>query len=147
MRFISLLSHRWWINIFQFINLSYGWLEKVYKHQFHLSSIFEQQMGLISFIVSLHYNLSPFDSPIFSWVNRIECPSWIEEKKIIVWSGWILSHIVFLHQERTHIIFMILSVSWWMRFSKFNFSLGMSSFHIVHIFVWISNSKLEWFKF
>ena len=37
-------------------------------------------MGLISFSVLLHYNLSPFYSPIFSGVNRIECPSWVEEK-------------------------------------------------------------------
>ena len=34
-------------------------------------------MGLVSFTVSLHYNLSPFDSP---GVNRIECPSRVEEK-------------------------------------------------------------------
>ena len=67
-------------NIFQSINLSYGWLEKVYKDQFHLFSIFEQQMGLISFSVSLHYNLSPFDSSIFPGVNRIGFPSQIEEK-------------------------------------------------------------------
>ena len=52
-------------NIFQFINLSYGWLEKVYKDQFHLFSIFKQQMGLISFSVSLHYNLSPLIPPFF----------------------------------------------------------------------------------
>ena len=44
-------------NIFQFINLSYGWLEKVYKDQFHLFSIFKRPMGLISLSVSLHYNL------------------------------------------------------------------------------------------
>ena len=31
----------------------------------------------MSVIVSLHYNLSPFDSP---GVNRIECPSRVEEK-------------------------------------------------------------------
>ena len=37
-------------------------------------------MGLISFTVSLYYNLSPFDSPISSRVNRIECPSKVEEK-------------------------------------------------------------------
>ena len=75
-------------NIFQSINLSYGWLEKVYKDQFHLFSIFEQQMGLISFSVSLHYNSSPFDFPIFSAVNGIECPSRVERRKqIIVWSG------------------------------------------------------------
>ena len=67
-------------NIFQSINISYGWLEKVYKDQFHLFSIFEHQMGLISFLVSLHYSLSRFDSPIFSGVNRIECPSRVEEK-------------------------------------------------------------------
>ena len=64
-------------NIFQFINLSYGWLEKVYKDQFHLFSIFKQQMGLISFIVSFHYNFSPFDS---LGVNRFECPIRVEEK-------------------------------------------------------------------
>ena len=57
-------------NFFQFINLYYGWLEKVYRDQFHLFSNFKQQMGLISFIVSLHYNLSPFDSP---GVDRIQC--------------------------------------------------------------------------
>ena len=34
-------------------------------------------MGLISFTVSFHYNLSPFDSP---GANRIECPSRVEEK-------------------------------------------------------------------
>ena len=34
-------------------------------------------MGLISVTVSLHYNLSPFDS---SGVNRIECPNKVEEK-------------------------------------------------------------------
>ena len=56
-------------------------MKKVYKDQFHLFSIFKQQMGLISFTVSLHYNLSPFDSPISSGVNRIEIPSWVEEKK------------------------------------------------------------------
>ena len=67
-------------NIFQFINLSYGLLEKVYKDQFHLFSIFKQQMGLISVTVSFHYNLSPFDSPISSGVNRIEFPSMVEEK-------------------------------------------------------------------
>ena len=67
-------------NIFQFINISYGWLEKVYKDQFHLLSIFKQQMGLISFTVSLDYNLSPFYSPIYSRVNRIECPSKVEGK-------------------------------------------------------------------
>ena len=48
--------------------------------QFHLFSIFKQQMGLISFIVSLHYNLSPFNFPISSGVNRIECLSKVEEK-------------------------------------------------------------------
>ena len=64
-------------NFFQFVNLYYGWLEKVYKDQFHLFSIFRQQIGLISFTVSLHYNLTPFDSP---GVNRIEFPSRIEEK-------------------------------------------------------------------
>ena len=37
-------------------------------------------MGLISFSISLHYNLFSFDSPIFSGVNRIECPSWVKEK-------------------------------------------------------------------
>ena len=74
-------------NIFQFINLSYGWLEKLYKDQFHLFSIFEQQMGLISFSVLLHYSLFPFESPIFSGVNIIECPSWVEEKtkNCLVW--------------------------------------------------------------
>ena len=30
--------------------------------------------------ISLHYNLSPFDSPISSGVNRIECLSKVEEK-------------------------------------------------------------------
>ena len=49
----------------------------MYKDQFHLFSIFKQQMGLISFTVSLYYNLSPFDS---SGVNRIECPNKVEEK-------------------------------------------------------------------
>ena len=44
-------------NILQFINFYYGWLEKVYKYQFHLFSIFKQQMGLVSFTVLLHYNL------------------------------------------------------------------------------------------
>ena len=68
------------INIFQLINLSSGWLEKVYKDQFHLFSIFKQQMGLILFSVSLHYNLSPFDSSIFLGVNIIECLSRVEEK-------------------------------------------------------------------
>ena len=67
-------------NIFQFISISYGWLEKVYKDQIHLFSIFKQQMGLISFTVSFHYNLFPSDSPISSSVNRIECPSKVEEK-------------------------------------------------------------------
>ena len=62
------------------MNLSYWWLEKVYKDQFHLFSIFEQQMGLILFSVSLHYNSSPFVSSIFTGVNTIECPSRIEEK-------------------------------------------------------------------
>ena len=38
---------------FQFVNLYYGWLEKVYKDQFHLFSIFKQQMGLISFALKL----------------------------------------------------------------------------------------------
>ena len=47
------------------------------KDHFHIFSIFKQQMGLISFTVSLHYNLSPFDSPR---VNIIECPSRVEEK-------------------------------------------------------------------
>ena len=37
-------------------------------------------MGLISFTISLHCNLSLFDSPISSGVNRIECPSKVEEK-------------------------------------------------------------------
>ena len=67
-------------NIFQSINLHYGWLEKVYKDLFHLFSSFKWPTGLISFSVSLHYNLSPFDSPISSEVNRIECPSKVEEK-------------------------------------------------------------------
>ena len=67
-------------NMFQFLNLSYGRLEKVYKDQFHLFSIFKQQMGLISFRVSLHYNLSPYDFSIFPGVNIIECPSRVEEK-------------------------------------------------------------------
>ena len=40
-------------NIFQFINLSYGWLEKVYKDHFHFFSILEQQMGVISILISL----------------------------------------------------------------------------------------------
>ena len=64
-------------NFFQFVNLYYGWLEKLYKDQFHLFSIFKQQMGLISFTVSLYYNFSPFDS---LGVNRFECPSRVEEK-------------------------------------------------------------------
>ena len=67
-------------NILQFINISCMWLEKLYKDQFHLFSIFEQQMGLISFSVLLHYNLSPFDPSIFPRVNIIECPSRVEEK-------------------------------------------------------------------
>ena len=67
-------------NIVQFLNLYYGWFEKVYKDQFHLFSIFKQQMGLISFLVSLHYNLSPFGSSIFPGVNITECPSRVEEK-------------------------------------------------------------------
>ena len=37
-------------------------------------------MGLISFSVSLHYNLSPFDPSIFPGVNIIECSSRVEEK-------------------------------------------------------------------
>ena len=37
-------------------------------------------MGLISFTVSLHYNVSSSDSPISSGVNRIECPSRVEEE-------------------------------------------------------------------
>ena len=37
-------------------------------------------MGLVSFTVSLHYNLSSFDSPISSRVNRIKCPNRVEEK-------------------------------------------------------------------
>ena len=63
---------------------------KVYKDQFHLFSIFKQQMGLISFTVSLHYNLYPSDSPISSGVNRIECPNRVEEetKNYLEW----LSH-------------------------------------------------------
>ena len=65
---------------FQFVNLYYGWLEKVYKDQFHLFSIFKQQMGSISFTVSLHYNLSPSDLPSSSGLNRIEGPSRVEEK-------------------------------------------------------------------
>ena len=52
----------------------------MYKDQFHLFSIFKQQTGLISCTISLHYNLSPFDFPISSGVNRIECPSKVEEK-------------------------------------------------------------------
>ena len=40
-------------NIFQFINISYGWLDKVYKDQFHIFSIFELQMDLISILISL----------------------------------------------------------------------------------------------
>ena len=67
-------------NIVQFINLYYGWLEKTYKDKFHLFSIFKQQTGLISFTVSLHYNLTPFDSPISSGVNRIESPGRAKEK-------------------------------------------------------------------
>ena len=65
---------------FQFVSLCYGWLEKAYKDQFHLFSIFKQQMGLISFTVSLHYNLSPFGFPISFGVNRIECLNKVEEK-------------------------------------------------------------------
>ena len=98
-------------NFFQFVNLYYGWLEKVYKDQFHIFSIFKQQMGLISFIVSLHYNLSPFYSPISYGVNRIECLSKVEEKtkNCLEW----LNHESYclLHQVRAHIPFMILSVS------------------------------------
>ena len=67
-------------NISQFINLSYGWMKKLYKDQFHLFSIFEQQMGLISISISLQYNLSPSGSSTFLGVNRIECFSWEEEK-------------------------------------------------------------------
>ena len=67
-------------NIVQFINLYYGWLGKVYKDQFHIFSIFKKQMGLISLLVSLHYNLSPLDSSIFLGVNIIECPSRVEKK-------------------------------------------------------------------
>ena len=37
-------------------------------------------MGLILFLVSLHYNLSPFGSSIFPGVNITECPSRVEEK-------------------------------------------------------------------
>ena len=64
-------------NFFQLVNLYYVWLEKVYKDHFHLFSIFKQQMGLISVTVSLHYNLSPFDS---LGVNRVECLNKVEEK-------------------------------------------------------------------
>ena len=67
-------------NIFQFINISYGWLEKVYKDKFYIFSIFKQQMGLISILISLQYNLFPSGSSIFLGVNRIKCLSWEEEK-------------------------------------------------------------------
>ena len=70
----------WINNIFQFINLSYGWLDKVYKDHFHLFSILEQQMGLISILTSLQYNVSPFSFSTFPGVNIIECCSWEEEK-------------------------------------------------------------------
>ena len=78
--FHSMFQSSWINNIFQFINTSYGWLEKVYKDQFHLFSIFEQQMGLFSILISLQYNLSPSGFSTCLGVNRIECFSWEEEK-------------------------------------------------------------------
>ena len=67
-------------NIFHFINLSYGWLEKVYKDHFHLFSILEQQEGLISILVLSHYDVFPSGFSIFPGVNRIECPTHVEER-------------------------------------------------------------------
>ena len=52
-------------NIFQFVNLSNGWMEKVYKDQFQLFSILEQQEGLTSILVLSHYNLFPSGFSIF----------------------------------------------------------------------------------
>ena len=54
--------------------------EGIYIDQFHLFSIFEQQMGVISILISLKYNVSPFGFSTFPRVNRIECRSWEEEK-------------------------------------------------------------------
>ena len=68
------------INMFQFVNVSYGGLEKVYKDQFHLFSILEQQEGLISILVLSHYNLSPSFFSIFHGVNRIVCPTHVQER-------------------------------------------------------------------
>ena len=78
-------------NIFQFINQSYGWLDKVYKDQFHLFSIFEQQIGLIPISISLHCNLSPFG--FFIGVNNIECPIWEEKETKNCLEG--LSHVLY----------------------------------------------------
>ena len=66
--------------MFQFVNLSYGRLEKVYKDQFHLFSILEQQEGLTSILVLSHYNLSPYAFSNFSRVNIIECPTHVEDR-------------------------------------------------------------------
>ena len=53
-----------------------GW-RRCIKINFIFSPFFNQQMGLISVTVSLHYKFSLFDSP---GVNRIECPNEVEEK-------------------------------------------------------------------
>ena len=60
--------------------MSYGWPKKVYKNQFHFFSILEQQEGLISILVLSHYNVSPSGFSIFPGVNRIECPTHVEER-------------------------------------------------------------------
>ena len=65
---------------FQFVNLYYGWLEKVYKINFIFSPFLNNKWAWSHSQVSLHYNLSPFDFPISLGENRIECPSKVEEK-------------------------------------------------------------------
>ena len=133
-------------NIFQFVNLSCRWLEKVYKGQFHLFSVLEQQDGLISILVLSHYNLSPSGFSIFLGVNRTESPHVEERTKNCLAE---LNHEPYclFHQHGTHIIFMIQLVLWWMKFVKISSILGMILFHIVCVYLWISSNKLEWLWF
>ena len=61
-------------NAFNFAN-SFDWVEKLFKDQFHIFSIFKQQMGLISISGLLISNLSLFCFTIDHNVSMIECPN------------------------------------------------------------------------
>ena len=104
-------------------------------------------MGLISFTVSLHYNLSPFDSPVSSGVNRIECPSRVEEKakNCLEWLNH-ESDCLLPSRTNSHSFYNPISISM-DKVAKIIRNPGMILFRIIHVFLSFSHSKSKWLQF